>query len=47
MDIGNIGALGLSKIDIKSESKKQDKFKNWPLIKDLQFLFYLHETWLK
>ena len=32
---------------IKSGSKKSDKFKNWPLIKNPHFLFYHHETWGK
>ena len=30
---------------IKSEEKKQDTFKNWPLIKNPQFLSNLSETW--
>ena len=30
---------------IKSEEKKRDTFKNWPLIKNPQFLAYPHETW--
>ena len=30
---------------VKSEEKKQDTFKNWPLIKNPQFLSYPHETW--
>ena len=32
---------------LKSEEKKRDTFKNWLLIKNLQFLCYLHETWSK
>ena len=32
---------------LKSEQKKQDTFKNWPLIKNPQFLSNLHETWWK
>ena len=29
---------------LKSESKKRDTFKNWPLVKDPQFWFYFHES---
>ena len=32
---------------VKSEAKKRDTFKNWPLIKNLQFLSNPHETWWK
>ena len=31
----------------KSEAKKPDTFKNWPLMKNPQFLSYPHETWWK
>ena len=31
--------------EIKSESKKGPTFKNWPLVKNLHFLIYPHETW--
>ena len=24
---------------------KKNKFKNWPLVKNLHFLSYTHETW--
>ena len=35
-------------IKLKSEAKKKrDTFKNWPLIKNPQFLSYPHETWWK
>ena len=30
---------------VKSESKKGPTLKNWPLLKDLQFLSNLHDTW--
>ena len=30
---------------VKSEAKKRDTFKNWQLIKNLQFLSNPHETW--
>ena len=30
---------------IKSEEKKRDMFKNWPLIKNPHFLSNPHETW--
>ena len=40
--------VGKSKTkEIKSEVKKWDTFKNWPIIKNLQFLSYPHETWWK
>ena len=32
---------------LKSEQKKQDTFKNWPLIKNPQFLSNPYETWWK
>ena len=31
--------------DLESEEKKQDTFKNWPLIKNSQFFSHPHETW--
>ena len=31
-------------MDVKSESKKRDTFKNWPLMKNSQFLSNPHET---
>ena len=34
-------------INSKSEEKKQDTLRNWPLMKNLQFLSNLHETWWK
>ena len=33
--------------EIKVWVKKWDNFKNWPLIKNLQFLFHPDETWRK
>ena len=30
---------------LKSEEKKRDTFKNWPLIKNPQFFSYPHKTW--
>ena len=30
---------------IKSEEKKRDTFKNWPLVKNPHFLSDPHETW--
>ena len=30
---------------LKSEAKKRDTYKNWPLIKNPQFLSYPYETW--
>ena len=41
----NLSKNGLFNILLKSEAKKQDTFKNWPLIKNLQFLSNPHETW--
>ena len=34
-----------SVFNVKSEEKKRAHFKNWPFIKNPQFLSYLHETW--
>ena len=31
--------------NLQSEEKKPHTFKNWPLIKNPQFLSYPHETW--
>ena len=42
---GRKGPLSFGVLEhLKSEGKKQDTFKNWPLIKNPQFLAYPHET---
>ena len=40
-------AVHIKAFSLKSEDKKRHAFKNWPLVKNPQFLSYPHETWLK
>ena len=39
--------FAIKSLEIKSGAKKRDTFKNWPLIRNLQFLSYPNETWWK
>ena len=43
----NVSVIQNAQVYLKSEEKKRDTFKNWPLIKDPHFLSDPHETWLK
>ena len=43
---GGMWTVGIAKT-VKSEEKKWNTLKNWPLIKNQQFLSYPHETWSK